>query len=323
MKKAFLLLSLVFLLNTCGTNNNIYIGKTAIIMSDSLLAAKTVSTEDDYTENLGAYDRSIASNTGDDVSLDVFLNHLAKNVMGWSVEEKEKFKAFAKKAETELSELKLNLPDEIIVIKTTSHEYGGITVAYTRQNAIMFTEKILKTNDEKLYEIFLHEIFHVYSRLNPTKKEALYKIIGFYQANNISLPQDWYDRRLSNPDAPAPNTYIDLTIDNETSTYTPLMYASQPKYDPDKPGGIFQSSTFGLMKVEGNTSGYTPVYDDNKPVIINPANIEDYWKQIGRNTNYIIHPEEIMASNFVHMVLQRDSLPNPEIIDAMRRVISK
>jgi len=187
----------------------------------------------------------------------------------------------------------------------------------------MMTEKILAANDERLYEIFLHEIFHVYSRMNPDKKEALYKIIGFYQAGDISLPEDWYDRRLSNPDAPALNTYIDLTIDDKTATYAPLMYARETKYDPSKPGGIFQSSAFGLMKVEGDSSLYVPVFENGAPVLVRPGNIEDFWKQIGRNTNYIIHPEEIMASNFVHLVVQRDSLPNPEIIDAMREVITE
>ena len=39
--------------------------------------------------------------------------------------------------------------------------------------------------------------------------------------------------------------------------------------------------------------------------------------------NYIIHPEEILASNFVFLVTEPDSLPSPEIVDSMRAVILK
>ncbi len=144
MKKANLLFSLCFLFIYCGPKSEVFINKTAIIMADSALAAKVVSTEDNYTRNLGAYDLSVASDSGGDATLQEFLNHLAKNVKKWTSEEKEKFKSFAQQAEGQLSSLNLNLPDEIIVIKTSSFEYGGISAAYTRQNAIMITEKMQK-----------------------------------------------------------------------------------------------------------------------------------------------------------------------------------
>ena len=187
----------------------------------------------------------------------------------------------------------------------------------------MITKNFLAASDEQLYDVFLHEIFHVYSRMNPDKKEALYKIIGFYQASDVSLPEGLYDRRVSNPDAPALNTYIDLAVKGDTATYTPIMYSRQETYDPSKPGGIFQSFAFGLIKVQGNADLYVPVYENGLPVIINPTEVDDYWKKIGRNTNYIIHPEEIMASNFVYLVTKKEGLPNPEIIDAMRKVINQ
>jgi len=323
MKKAFFVISLSFLLLFCDAKSEIFIKKSTLVMADSSLAAKIVSSQDDYTKHLGAYDLSIASSNGAEPALDNFLEHLAKNVREWNSEEIEKFKAFAAQADSQLADLNIKLPKEIILIKTSSYEYGGITAAYTRQNAIMITEKFLKVSDERLYELFLHEIFHIYSRENPGKKAALYKIIGFFQAGDVSLPDDLYNRRISNPDAPDLNTYINLIVNGDTATYTPIMYARQTPYDPSKPGGIFQSSAFGLIKVQGNADLYVPVYENGLPVIINPAEVDDFWKKIGRNTQYIIHPEEIMASNFVYLVTKKEGLPNPEIIEAMRKVINQ
>jgi hypothetical protein len=321
MKKAFLLISLSLVLFFCGFKSETSAKVSTFIMADSAMAAKVVTSNDEYTKYLSAYDLSIAKTNNTDTL--TFLKHLAKNVKSWTDEEKQRFKSFSQNAEPLLSALKVNLPDKIILIKTTSFEYGGITAAYTRQNAIMITEKFLAAGDSMLYEVFLHEIFHVYSRKNPEKRRALYNIIGFYEAGDVSLPQDLYDRRISNPDAPALNTYIDLSIDSVTATYTPISYARESKYDPSKPGGIFQSFAFGLLKVQGNANLYVPVYEKGIPVFINPGKVDAFWKKIGRNTTYIIHPEEIMASNFVYLIVDRQNLPNPEIIEAMRKVISE
>lgn len=39
----------------------------------------------------------------------------------------------------------------------------------------------------------------------------------------------------------------------------------------------------------------------------------DFFVAIGRNTRYIIHPEEVLAENFVIVMLGREDLPNPEV----------
>ena len=35
-----------------------------------------------------------------------------------------------------------------------------------------------------------------------------------------------------------------------------------------------------------------------QPVLLDPEDLPDYHRRIGRNTNYIIHPDEILADNF-------------------------
>ena len=322
MKKAFLLFILYLISTSCGTKADFYLNDTAIIMADSTLAAKIVSTEDDYTANLSTYDLSIAAKNGAEATLQDFLQHLATNVREWTDEEKETFKSFIDTASVKLDNLNLNLPDEIIIIKTSSLEYGGIAAGYTRQNALMLTERLLRADNVTLFDVLLHEIFHVYTRANPKKKEELYNIIGFYQASDVSLPDEWYNRRITNPDAPALDVYIDLAADQDTSTFIPLFYARAP-YNPKKMGGIFQSAFFGLMKVEKQNGTFVPLFENGVPQISNPSAMEDYWKKIGRNSNYIIHPEEIMASNFVFLVNRVNNLPNPEIIDAMYQVITE
>lgn len=292
-----------------------------IVFADSLLAVKIVTTEDEYSSVLSDYERSAGMKTNRLVSYKEYMAHLSVNVLEWNNEEIEIFSSFAEKAGLALKSLNLNLPKEIILIKTTSEEFGGVNTAYTRQNAIMFTNKILSS--PQLYNTFLHEIFHIYSRYNPKIRSNLYSILSFHQVNTIELPKEWNERRITNPDAPALNTIIELNVEGVEKTLTPLIFASNPVYDTTKAGGIFQSLSFKLMLVEEHDGKWQPVFIENDLVLYDPVELDDYFNKIGRNTNYIIHPEEIMASNFELLITAKTDLPNPEIIIKFKEVLAK
>lgn len=320
MKKVLLLVFAVLSISCAQKGERVSLTpKTVVVFADSALAASVVTSEDDYTRLISAYEKSAGMKTDKPVSYKDYMTHLAKNVRKWKKGEIEKFTGICEKAGLALNGLNLNLPQEIILIKTTSQEFGGVTVAYTRQNAVMFTEPILSS--PKLYNIFLHEIFHIYTTLNPEIKEKLYAIIGFRQVNEIRMPEELNERRITNPDAPALNTIIDLEIEGEVKTLTPLLYAKNPVYDTTKPGGIFQSMSFQMMAVEEKDGKWQPVFMDGNPVLYDPHDLKEYFNKVGRNTSYIIHPEEIMASNFDLLVTGAKDLPNPEIIDAFREVL--
>jgi hypothetical protein len=48
--------------------------------------------------------------------------------------------------------------------------------------------------------------------------------------------------------------------------------------------------------------------------------VSGFFEQIGRNTRYIVHPEEIMADNF-SLMLFGGTLSNPEIVEALRALL--
>lgn len=294
---------------------------TYIVFADSSKSAEIVTQADDYSEMLSTYDRSAGMLTDKPVTKEQYNAHLAKNVRGWDSVQVARFTQIVNDLPVKLNTLKLDLPQEIFLIKTTSQEVGGVSVAYTRQNAIMFTPQTLNEKDDRLEDILIHEIFHVYSRHNLDKRNALYNIIGFSQSNDIKLPTEWDERRITNPDAPTMNTIIELESDDSLITVTPLTFAQNPIYDTSKPGGIFQSFSFQLMEVKKENNKWLPRILGGNPVLHSPRDLQDFWKKIGRNTNYIIHPEEIMASNFVHLIKDKKDLPNPEIIEKMRKVL--
>jgi hypothetical protein len=56
------------------------------------------------------------------------------------------------------------------------------------------------------------------------------------------------------------------------------------------------------------------------------AELEGLFEQIGRNTAYLIHPEEIVADNFAALAIAFSGgkpapLPSPEVIERMRPIL--
>ncbi len=49
----------------------------------------------------------------------------------------------------------------------------------------------------------------------------------------------------------------------------------------------------------------------------------DFFTQVGHNTRYIIHPEEILADNFALLVLAERNPPSPEIIERLQGILKE
>ena len=62
---------------------------------------------------------------------------------------------------------------------------------------------------------------------------------------------------------------------------------------------------------------------DGQPHLLDAEKTASYHEQIGKNTRYIIHPDEILADNFVHLVNQTKDLPSPKIVASMRKKLAR
>ena len=77
------------------------------------------------------------------------------------------------------------------------------------------------------------------------------------------------------------------------------------------------------MAVELVGKRWQPVLSDGQPQLLDPKTTTSFHEQIGKNTRYIIHPDEILADNFVHLVNQTKDLASPEIVAAMREQLAR
>ena len=84
---------------------------------------------------------------------------------------------------------------------------------------------------------------------------------------------------------------------------------------------FFDYITFGLIEVEIKRNSTVPIRRNDKLNICDDS-LPGYLEKVGRNTDYVIHPEETLASNFVIMINNYDDhVRNPEILSKMREIL--
>ena len=202
-------------------------------------------------------------------------------------------------------------------INTSGDEEGH--ASYTRQNAVILPETEIRSRG--LEKTIVHELFHVLSRNNPSLRTNLYRILGFNPINDVTLPEEFRDRKLTNPDGVQNGWVINVTNRGRTLPVVPLLYASANRYDPVKGGEFFQYLIFKFMVVTQANGTWSPRLENGQAELIDPRGAAGFFEQAGRNTQYIIHPDEILADNFVRLIDGETNVPSPRIIAEMKQAI--
>jgi hypothetical protein len=199
----------------------------------------------------------------------------------------------------------LKLP-EIFLIKTAGKYYGP-SVYYTRDNSIIIPSNVLGMDKQAAKDAFLstmiHEIFHIFSRYNKDKRDALYQRIGFEKLPQLNLSEFLKKRVLYNPDG-VDLRYSITVKDRETGREfeaIPVIYSRYKAYNSNL-NAFFGYLTFQLFEVRDRAGVWSVV---NKDVGYSVDDVTGFWEQVGRNTMYNIHPDELCADNFILMAFAK------------------
>jgi hypothetical protein len=320
MKKLFLLI-VIFTSWTQLSYAQIKLGSDITVAFATIDEGKNIlTTRDDFVCRLSPFDRAARMKTDADVSEEDYLEFVGKNVLAWNDIEKQQIISAFQTIQTKLETLSLPFPKKILFIKTTGNEEGG--ASYTRANAIVFPKADLTAPITKIRKTLSHELFHIMSRENPDLREKLYAAIGFEKCNEVAFPLELKSRKITNPDAPRNDHCIRLQIGGNECWAIPILFSSTEKYNVNRGGEFFNYLKFQFLLVERNdNSAVKPIYDGQKPKLVDIQQTSGFFEQVGKNTRYIIHPEEILADNFALLVLEDRNTPSPEIIKKLEKIL--
>jgi len=291
--------------------NGIPIVEGSSITFASLEEASTLlKTSDPYTKALSKFD--IASRTGNPANdqEQQYLDFASSQAQEWSESEILNLKSTITSIKTKIENmgLKVDLPEEIKLVKSTMKEEGNST-SYTRNEYIVVKGNISEGD-------MIHELFHLFSRKSPSKRDALYKTINFNKSNLISYPASISDMIITNPDAPFIEHTINLTINGQPEEAV-LILMSDEAYQGSSFFGYIKQR---LMLVEGGADNKTAKLVNGQPVLKELTDASDLYQKIGTNTDYTYHPEEILADHF-SLLVRVQGVPDPEFLDAMKAIL--
>lgn len=315
------------------------------VVAASVESGRTLlTTVDEYVSQQSNFDRQARVNLRRqtvEVTLPIYLDYVASQVMSWSPAEIASLRTIVASMATLFSSLSLNLPSQVFLVKTSGQEEGY--AAYTRrkdtivlpanmvastETATSYGDPLHPSNDlSYLQDVMVHECFHLFSKNHPEARYKLYERIHYRSTGAaIELPDvPWgppgaharmRDLKITNPDEPGQDVYIEMIVPSVPGqadsprvqrALAPLLLANRP-YE----GGIFfEYLEWWFMAIaQGPDKRWAPVLGpDGRPVLYESAPLmTEYLALVSANfTQEIFQPDEILAQNFV-LVANQPSL---------------
>ena len=270
-----------------------------------------LTQEDDFTQSFSEFDLSARLHSMGKVTKAEFFDSVMAHITTFSEKEQNRISTILQNQPEILSALRVSVPDnKILFIKGVArHEEGA---AYTRRNAVILPEGMLKQNDKGLERLVYHEIWHVISRYNPDLKLKLYAILGFKPCE-VVLPGNIANSMITNPDA------VDYQFCYKTKmkeggpkiTVVPLIFAASPYDDPagKKPFFAYIQSFPSLLNLENGQ-------------VLKPSEVKNYDADFF-GTAYFIHPEEISADHFSFIITGNGQSKNAKLTGKFQKVLMK
>ncbi len=317
------LIVVVILLSLPGqVRAEVRLGRTIMSFATVEEGKQVLTSRDDYVERMSAFDRAARLKTDKVVPEREYLEFVGKNVVAWEEAEKEKIYLAMEEVEEVLKKMALPFPEKIWLIKTTGKEEGN--AAYTRANAIVFPRSFLEGGVRWVQRVLCQELFHVLSRANRELREKCYAVIGFERCEELEFPEELAGRKLTNPDAPRNEHCLNVKIDGKGRWVIPILFSREEKYDPEKGGEFFRYLQFKLVVVERAEEGMgvEVVREGGKAKLLDTGEVTGFLEQVGENTTYLIHPEEILADNFVLLVTGKRDVPSPGVVEKLGKILA-
>jgi hypothetical protein len=284
---------------------------------------KVLAVRDTFIEQMSSFDRSCRMRTDRKVAEKEFLDFVSANVLSWEKDEEDRIRPIVASMEPKLKRFAPFLPETVYLVKTTGNEEGG--VAYTRGNVIVIPARQIRSDVITLYRLISHELFHIMSRRNPGLRDELYGVIGFRKCVGFEFPETLKDRKITNPDAPVDGYCISVKADKRRLFVAPILFSSQEKYNRAHSEAFFdylQTAFLAVARDMGPGREPSPL-NGGKPILYSEAELDGFYEQIGKNTDYTIHPEEILADNFTYLFFGITELESPEVVRKMEQVFEK
>jgi hypothetical protein len=290
------------------------------VFADVPQAREILGTRDDYVRATAPLERKAKLKTAEPVDEERFLQHMRGAPLEWSPQQRKNLEPLVGLLARFLSGVRWKMPGRIVLVQVGPALEDDFP--HTRGNAIIAPASYYGRGPTMMLYLLAHETFHILTRANPELRETLYSAIGFKRCDSVVVPPEIAALRLTNPDAIESRHTISVRYRGEPVEALPYVRFPSADIDP-RQGFMKQVKTLWLLvdRKDGECRARS-----GPDASVDPERLEGLFEQIGRNTDYLFHPEEILADNFAQIFIAETSkkkppFNSPELIDRLRKIL--
>jgi hypothetical protein len=279
-----------------------------------------LGARDDYVRATSTLERSAQLRTGDKVDEGRFMQFMQGTVLDWTEEDRRQLRPLIARLDRFLLRLRWKRPEKILLVRVDAALENG--APHTRANGIMLPKSEF-TTEQRTY-VVSHETFHVLTREDSGLKERLYGTIGFRRCERIEIPESVSRMRIINPDAVENRHTIAVRYRGKAVEAMPFLRFKSDKFDTRS--GFLGNARIAWLLVDRERADCRVRTGSAAEAEGAPEELQGLFEQIGRNTQYLAHPEEILADNFFQLFVSTFRRPSaevqsPEILERMRAIL--
>jgi hypothetical protein len=292
----------------------------ALVFASVAQGQAILGARDDYVRATAPLERSAKLKTAEPVDEEQFIRHMRNAPMEWTEEQRKSLAPLIDALGAFLKGIRWKMPARILLVQT--HATLEDDLPHTRSNAILSPASFYRRGPGTMAYMLSHETFHILTRHNNELKETLYAAIGFRRCETTVIPPEIANLRITNPDTVESRHTISVRYQGKPVEALPYMRFPSRDIDP-RDGFIKHSrSDWLLVDRKGTECRARSGAGDS----VAPQDLEGLFEQTGRNTQYLLHQEEILADNFVHLFFASlrgttQGVQSPDILEKIRRIL--
>jgi len=258
---------------------------------DKESASSIIPEKDPYLSNFSNFDIQSRLGIIEEAKLYDLSQFLSHQTLDWKENEIKTIEKVFSELEQAYSSYKKNFPEAIELIKTTGREEADS--AYTRKNRIYIPISMLEWSYNELKELIAHELFHVFSNINPKIRNDWYAKLGFIACPELQIPEAYQELYITNPDTIGKNCYLPFIKKGNSMKGVSFLYSESPY----RGGYFFQYMRFAFLIAEVTPTSCKALYDGNQIRFTKvPQSLYNLCAEIDPyNNQHRLHPEEILA----------------------------
>lgn len=295
------------------------IANTTIRFADVDAGRAVVGAADAWIDRTSGWQRAVLMGRTSAPDLDTFRAFQAASVQPWTPESRERWRRALEAIAPAFNRLHVPLPREVLLIRTDGRE--SAEQPHTRAHAVVLPAQFNQQQFSDA-EVLAHELFHVVSRHQPELANRLYDLIGYDRVGELEWPAAWLPLRIANQDAPFDHHLMRVRIGGREATVMPVVLTSSTRLPPANGDTLLELMQPRLLEVipGAHTQATKPVMHNGQPVWHDPEATPDFLAHLGGNTDYVLHPDETIADNFMFLVSGR-KVKNPRLLQRIEAVL--